>query len=172
MVYTLTERLQRLGVEKSLGAELSRQIAGGAASTLRLQSVGMPTTQAVLITKGIAAGTIKAAKLVAAGMPPEVAKVVAERVAQPPINTVAPVASGTAKVGQVLSVTNGTWTSPSGTPTYTYRWFRGGTAPLGTSATYTCVAADVGYNITCQVTATNVNGSRAAASNMLGPVVA
>ena len=162
--------LTNLGVSAPLAAEIEGQIAAGTGNARRLRELGFVAGD--VLAAGITAGSVSAAKLAELGTPTVLARFLSEKVNSPPVNTVAPVASGTAKVGQVLSVTNGTWTSPSGTPTYTYRWFRGGTAPLGTSATYTCVAADVGYNITCQVTATNVNGSRAAASNMLGPVVA
>jgi hypothetical protein len=75
-----------------------------------------------------------------------------------------PYASANAKppiVGTVCSVTNGNWTgSPTG---YAYQWKRDGTTNLGTAATYTLVAADVGgHQITCVVTATNATGSTAA----------
>lgn len=85
-----------------------------------------------------------------------------------PGNTVAPAITGTAAEGQVLTVSNGTWTN---TPTgFAYQWKRGG-ANIGTNAnTYTLVAGDVTANITCTVTATNVNGSSSANSNTVGPV--
>lgn len=75
-----------------------------------------------------------------------------------PLNTVAPSISGTPKIAQTLSTTNGTW---SNTPTsYSYQWYRGST-PIGTSAnTYTLVSADVNSSITCIVTATNAGGSQ------------
>lgn len=73
-----------------------------------------------------------------------------------PANTVAPVVSGTAVVGQILSTTNGTWTnSPS---TFSYQWYRGATLISGaTNSTYTLVQADAGNtsNIKCVVTASN-----------------
>jgi hypothetical protein len=64
-------------------------------------------------------------------------------------------------VGSVCSVTTGQWTgSPTG---YTYQWKRDGATNLGTAATYTLIAADVGgHLITCVVTATNATGSQAA----------
>lgn len=84
----------------------------------------------------------------------------------PPANTVAPVISGTAVVGQVLTSTTGTWTGIP-TPTFSYQWKRGVTN-VGTNATsYTLVAADAGQNITCVVTATNLVGSANATSNAL-----
>jgi hypothetical protein len=86
-----------------------------------------------------------------------------------PVNTVAPVLSGTATVGQTLSVTNGTWTNP---PTsYSYDWRRNGTSiGAANQNTYGLTVTDNGANITCVVTATNSGGSVSASSNSLGPV--
>jgi hypothetical protein len=75
-----------------------------------------------------------------------------------------PYASANAKpaiVGTVCTVTNGNWT---GTPTgYTYQWKRDGATNLGTAASYTLIAADIGgHQIACVVTATNATGSTAA----------
>lgn len=84
-----------------------------------------------------------------------------------PVNTVAPVVSGTARVGQTLTTTNGTW---SGSPTsYTYQWTRNGSNISGaTSATYLTVVADMGTLVRCVVTAINAGGpSTPAASNSL-----
>ena len=83
----------------------------------------------------------------------------------PPVNTVAPVISGTAVVGQVLSTTNGTWDNIP--LSFSYQWKRGVTN-VGTNAnTYTLVAADAGQSITCVVTGTNAAGSNNATSNAL-----
>jgi hypothetical protein len=88
-----------------------------------------------------------------------------------PTNSVAPVASGTAVQGNVLSVTNGTWAN---SPTsYTYQWKRDGTSiGSATGNTYTLVAGDVGANITCDVTGSNAGGSATATSNTIGPIAA
>ncbi|MFL6088824.1 MAG: carboxypeptidase regulatory-like domain-containing protein [Aeromicrobium sp.] len=66
-------------------------------------------------------------------------------------NTVAPTITGTAKVGQTLTASNGTW---SATPdSYVFAWKAGGSA-VGTNAnTYVPVAGDVGKTITVTVTA-------------------
>lgn len=89
-----------------------------------------------------------------------------------PINTIIPVITGTAALGQILSISNGTWTGyPS--PTYTYQWKRGGVDILGaTDNTYTLVTADIGQVITASVTATNTGGSTVATSNGTANVVA
>lgn len=76
-------------------------------------------------------------------------------------NTVAPAITGTAQVGQTLTVTNGTWAGPA--RTFTRQWLRNG-APIAaaTGTTYVPVVGDIGAVITCQVTATvnaNIAGS-------------
>ncbi|HEY3922913.1 MAG TPA: hypothetical protein VGL76_12480 [Gaiellaceae bacterium] len=94
-----------------------------------------------------------------------------------PVNTAAPVISGTAKPGEQLSTTNGTWTG--GATSFTYQWQRctasavctdvsGATAP-----TYGVRSADAGSTIRVIVTAHNASGSTAAAnSSMTGVVTA
>jgi len=92
-------------------------------------------------------------------------------------NTVAPAITGTAQVGQQLSVTNGTWTGPA--RTFARQWKRNG-LPIAsaTGATYTLVVADEGAVITCDVVASanaNVAGAGAqvkATSNATAAVVA
>jgi hypothetical protein len=77
-----------------------------------------------------------------------------------PANSVAPLVSGDTEKGSTLSTTDGTW---SGEPTeYTYAWKRGVSVISGaTSSTYTTVQADVGEDISCEVTAVNAYGSTA-----------
>lgn len=88
-----------------------------------------------------------------------------------PRNTAAPVVSGTAQVGQTLTTTNGTWAG--NTPTFSYQWKRGGTVNVGTNQnTYVPVAGDVGFAISCVVTATNSTGSASATSNSTANVIA
>lgn len=93
-----------------------------------------------------------------------------------PANTVAPVLSGTAQAGELLSVTDGTWTG-NPAPTYTYQWQRdtgGGYANIGgeTANTFLLTATDVGATIRCVVTGTNSQGSASANSNATATVVA
>ncbi len=76
-----------------------------------------------------------------------------------PVNTEAPVISGTATRGEVLSCTTGIWlNSPT---SYTYQWYRSpGTAISGaTSATYTLSASDVGLQIFCRVSGVSIAGT-------------
>lgn len=91
-------------------------------------------------------------------------------VAAAPVNTVAPVVSGTNVVGNILTVTTGTWTG-SPAPTFAYWWKRNGSpvAPIPTpgATTYNLTQLDAGYNITCEVYATNPSGTASAVSNTI-----
>ena len=83
-----------------------------------------------------------------------------------PVNTVAPVISGTATIGQTLTSTTGTWTSDTGVTGYLYQWYRGATLITGaTNSTYVLVLADVGFDITCRVAATDTDGTSAYVSS-------
>jgi subtilisin family serine protease len=82
-----------------------------------------------------------------------------------------PTIAGTAKVGQVLTASPGTW---SNSPTsFGYQWQRSTngtswTSPSGSGATtssYTIAAADAGSYLRVTVTATNAGGSASASSS-------
>jgi hypothetical protein len=87
-----------------------------------------------------------------------------------PANAVAPVVTGSATVGQLLSCTTGTW---SGEPpiTYTYQWYADA-SPISaaTNSTYPIISADAGKTLFCRVTATNALGSASANSNTTAAV--
>lgn len=93
-----------------------------------------------------------------------------------PKNTSAPTISGTPKVGQDLTVNNGTW---SGNPTsYSYQWQRCDADIAScqnvvgaTGKTYRVPPADLGYRLRVAVTARNAKGS-AAANSAITAVVA
>jgi hypothetical protein len=99
-----------------------------------------------------------------------------------PTNTVAPVASGTAQDGQLLSTTDGTWT---GTATVTvgsgYQWqtatnvgFTTSVLDIGgaTASTHLLTAAEIGLYVRAIVRSTNVAAIGLGYSNVLGPVIA
>lgn len=90
-----------------------------------------------------------------------------------PVNTIAPVVSGTPTEGETLTCATGTWTGTPA-PTYSYQWYLDllfTQDPIGTDApTYTLTPSDVGYEVYCDVTATNVAGSASEASNSVGPI--
>jgi hypothetical protein len=94
-----------------------------------------------------------------------------------PTNSAVPTISGTAKVGQTLTSTDGTW-SGTPTPTYGYQWQSATTSggsysniSGATSATYTLTSSEAGLYLRCQVTATNTAGSASAESAASAQVV-
>jgi|PlaIllAssembly_1097288.scaffolds.fasta_scaffold01021_7 hypothetical protein len=79
-----------------------------------------------------------------------------------PVNTVPPDTTGDAKIGSVLTTTQGTWdgTEPI---TYAYQWYSGINPIAGAiTNTYTVQASDLGNVVLCQVTATNAAGGASA----------
>lgn len=95
-----------------------------------------------------------------------------------PANTALPVISGTAQVGEMLSVSDGTWTGFP-VPSFSYAWF---TSPDGTpgswvstgvtTADYTLQPADEAQFFFVQVTADNGVGSPVIAeAAAVGPVL-
>ncbi len=76
-----------------------------------------------------------------------------------PVVTAAPIISGIAQSGQVLTVSSGTWSGT--TPiAYSYQWQRGTTNVAGATAnTYTLTNADVSHTMRVVVSATNPVGS-------------
>lgn len=79
-----------------------------------------------------------------------------------PDNSVLPTISGTAEVGQTLTLSPGTWT---GSPTYSYQWFANGESLAGATGTSLVLTGDhEGKTISVMVTATNAAGSASAIS--------
>lgn len=113
-----------------------------------------PTTNGTVILS-VAAGVC----FDASSRPNSISNTLTTRVLLVPVNTVLPVASGTTlQVGDVLSVTNGTWLN---TPTgYAYQWIREDTLIGGaTSSSYTVVSGDDQRALWCRVTASNAAGN-------------
>lgn len=91
-----------------------------------------------------------------------------------PVNVVAPVVSGEARVGEMLTATPGQW---EGNPTFGFSWIgcdamANNCAPIpgANQATYQLTAANLGGIVRAEVTATNAGGSASVASNNVGPV--
>jgi len=95
-----------------------------------------------------------------------------------PSNTALPAISGTAKDGQLLSVSNGSWkgTTPL---SYTYQWETCNTSGTGcakitgaTSASYRVLTSQIGKTLRAIVTATNVAGHANATSAATATIIA
>src|SRR5258708_24962143 len=92
------------------------------------------------------------------------------RSAATPQNSALPQISGTAKEGETLTASNGTW---SNTPTsYAYQWRRCasdgttcGDITGATKQTYTVATADIGHTLRVVVTASNADGKASATSD-------
>jgi hypothetical protein len=94
-----------------------------------------------------------------------------------PANTSPPTISGTAREGETLSASSGSW-SGSNPMSFKYRWQRcnqggGKCGSIGgaTSSTYKLVHQDVGNTLRVSVTASNSDGSANAVSNATAAVV-
>lgn len=73
-----------------------------------------------------------------------------------------PTVTGTAKVGETLTASPGTW---QGSPTFAYQWLADGAAISGaTAATRVLAEGDEGKVLAVRVTATNAGGSTVATS--------
>jgi hypothetical protein len=95
-----------------------------------------------------------------------------------PSNTSLPTIAGTAREGETLTASSGSW-SGTNPITFAYRWQRcnsgGGSCSNisgATSQTYKLANGDVGHTIRVSVTATNGDGSGNAVSNATGVVAA
>jgi hypothetical protein len=90
-----------------------------------------------------------------------------------PEGTGAPSLAGEPLVGMTLTCNTGTWTGTP-TPTFTFSWVRDHGMPgeqvIGSASTnaYEVLAEDKGHSLSCDVTATNIEGQ---SSQLSGPVV-
>lgn len=89
-----------------------------------------------------------------------------------PTNDTAPAITGTAQVGQTLTVTPGAW-SGVGEPDLTYQWNADGSAIDGaTGLTYVPTAEDIGAVLTVTETARNWKGTASETSAATAAVIA
>jgi glucose/arabinose dehydrogenase/PKD repeat protein len=108
---------------------------------------------------------------------PEAQLIVTYTTAQAPANTAAPTVTGTPTVGQTLTASTGTWTGTAPI-SYAYQWQRCDAAAVcsnisgATSSSYALQAADKGFRMRAQVTASNGGGSSSAVSAMTAAVSA
>lgn len=141
-------------------------ISGATATTYVLTSTDVGSTIRVKITATASGGSGTATSNQTAAV-----------TAIAPANTALPAITGTAKDGQTLTSTTGTWSGS--TPTYARQWKRCDSAgancaaiPGATGTTYALTPADIGGKIVVAVTATNAAGSATATSSATAAVTA
>jgi hypothetical protein len=139
-------------------------LAGATESTYRVATADIDSTLKVAVTTRNAAGTQTVTS-----------KITRPVRAAPPVNIVLPAATGTAREGETLTATSGSWTS-SVPMTFAYQWERcdSGICVGVSGATldrYALGAADIGYAVRVRVTASNAEGATNAFSAATAPVV-
>jgi uncharacterized protein YjdB len=156
--------------------DASGAVLTGRSVTWTTSSSSLATVSASGLVTGVAAGgvTITATSEGKSGS----ASVTVTAPPTPPSNTALPTVSGTAREGQTLTSTNGTW-SGSTPMTYARQWKRCDAAGTScsnisgaTGTTYVLVAGDVGSTIRASVTATNTAGGATAQSAQTAVVTA
>ena len=152
---------------ESCSGSTCTSISGATASTYRLVSAQVGKTIKVIVTGtnagGSATGTSVATATVTTGAP---------------VNTALPAITGTAKDGQVLTASPGTWAGTA-TITFTYQWqscnSTGGSCANisgATASAYTVVSGNVGGTLQVIVTAHNSVGTATATAPITPVVVA
>jgi hypothetical protein len=148
-------------------------VANATQSTYTLVAADVGSTMRVRVTATNTDGSNSAQSA-------QTAVVIAASSSAAPKNTSPPTISGTAKVGQVLTANEGTWT---GNPTgYSYQWQRCDADVAtcsnvvgATAKTYAVRLADLGFRLRVVVTARNAKGSgtaRSAITAIVAPAVA
>jgi hypothetical protein len=134
-------------------------ISGATATTYVLAAADVGQTIRVVLTASNTAGNASATSTATATV-----------TTAAPANTALPAITGTAKEGQLLTASNGSWTG-SATITYTYQWQTCNTSgasctaiSAATLSTYRLASTDVGKTVRAVVTATNATGSASATS--------
>jgi subtilisin family serine protease len=136
-------------------------IEGATESTYTVISADVGSTLLVTVTASNSAG---------ASAPANSAHTAEVTPTPVPVNTGAPAISGTAKTGQTLTASAGSWTeSPT---SYAYQWQRCDTSGANcgaiegaTGATYVVKSTDIGSTLRVAVTASNSAGASAPASS-------
>jgi hypothetical protein len=149
---TTTRRWQRCDVLGATCVDLA-----GTGTTMTLTSADVGSTIRTRVTATNADGTTQAVAAVTPVIGPAI-----------PSSTAAPSVSGSAREGQLLTVSQGTW---KGTPaiSYAFEWQRCSSGTCSTisgetASTYRAVAADVTATLRAAVTATNAGGATVATS--------
>lgn len=137
-------------------------ISGATSRTYDLTDAEVGKTITVTVTASNSFGSASSTSAATAAVTPK-------PVTEKPANTVVPGISGNTLVGSTLMTSTGTWAnSPA---SYTYQWFKNGTALSGATANiFALLAEDYGSTFYARVTATNVVGPTDAFTATVGPV--
>jgi hypothetical protein len=148
----------------SAGANCA-DISGATGTTYVLAAADVGQKIRVVLTATNSAGSTSASSAATATV-----------IAAAPANTALPTISGTAKEGQLLTASTGTWTG-SATISYTYQWQRCNSAGASctaisgaTLATYRLASTEVTKTVKAVVTATNGAGNASATSTATATV--
>lgn len=160
--YPVVARINLIG-DMPLGQSFAAFSVDGSQQTLQATQSGSSPNLMYSVPWIIpAAGNHSLEMLVASGHVGTLVYSAAAPLPAAPTNTVPPAITGTARQGQTLTISNGTWT---GSPTFARQWKADGVNIAGATAnTYALVAGDVGKVITCTVTGTNAGGNASATS--------
>lgn len=169
MPLSTAQKLQAYGVDTESALELQRQFLASRGNTRRLQALGMIPKLADYVAGSITSGTFTKRIATELSMDSVLALKIAPFIVGPR-NTVLPTITGTAKVGQTLTSTNGTWT---GSPTFTRHWYANGVIiPAATAVTYVPVSGDIGKTVTVIVSGTAQGNTVSATSLPTAAVIA
>ncbi len=145
--------------------EACNNISGATSSTYKLTPTEVGDTLRVIVTAENAGGKVPATSektALVVGAPPVLEK---------PLPTTLPTIKGTARDGQLLTATEGTW---KGTPTITYAYQWESCNSLGeacfyisgaTTSSYRLISSEVGTTLRVMVTAKNAGGEISAISS-------
>jgi concanavalin A-like lectin/glucanase superfamily protein len=144
-------------------------VSGAVGSTYAVTSADVGSTLRVVVTATNATGSASSTSA---------ATTVVQPASAAPVNSSPPAITGTARDGQLLNASPGTWTGTQPI-TYAYQWQRCDTTgsacnAIGgaTGASYPVTSADVGSTLRVVVTAANSAGSATATSNATAVVQA
>ncbi|HEY3727587.1 MAG TPA: S8 family serine peptidase [Solirubrobacteraceae bacterium] len=151
------------------GSMASPQVAGAAALVLSVQSMSPAALKADILSNVDKVPALSGLVRTGGGLDVCAAMPGCATTPSRPVKTGAPVISGVAQSGAVLSASTGSW---SGSPTsFAYRWSRCSATGSGcvaisgaTGSRYTVALGDVGFTLRVAVTATNSAGSASASS--------
>jgi hypothetical protein len=153
-------------------------IAAAAAASYVATSADLGHALVALVTASSGGATATALSAVATATTASTGGTTTTTASARPKKTSAPVVTGSAVAGSLLTGTSGTW-SGSGTISYAYQWYRCDAAGAhcstihgATAATYKLAAQDATHTMGLTVNARDTAGKATAYASLVGPVAA